>query len=156
MLRVAACIVGGAGGDQVVGQIAQLHVVVDQPVYPVPRKALRCEREEEALLVGGLVQHLVTEVGDERFDLAVRPPPGTERGADGSFAVAHLLQQDGMLVSETMVADPVVVPMGDVAVLGRRGRGLLFHGALRHHRRSRSQLSVYRSALTQPCASGGG
>jgi hypothetical protein len=94
---------------QLVGQVAQLHVVVDQLMYPAIRKAFPGEGKEQTFRGDGLVKNLVAQVVHEPTDFVSRPPPLTERGASGSLSSAHLMEQDGVLVGEGMLADPVLV-----------------------------------------------
>jgi hypothetical protein len=128
------------GGGQLVGQIAQVYVVFHQCMHASVRKALRCQREEQEFLVGGLIEDLVAEVGNEPVDLGRRPPPGAERGADGSFAPAYLVEQDGVLVRQWVIAHPVVVARGQVIDLVRPGRSLRYAESLGTH--GSSLLSV--------------
>jgi len=99
------------GGDvrQLVGQIAQTHVVVDQLMYAAVRKTLPDEGKEQAFRGDGLVEDLVAQVVHESGDLVIRPPPFAERGADPSSSGAHPMDQDGVLVGERMLAHPVLV-----------------------------------------------
>jgi hypothetical protein len=100
------------GGDvrQLVGQITQMHVVVQQLMHAAVRTILPDEGEEQALRGDGLVEDLVAQVVHEPGDLVIRPPPLAERCADRSSSGADLLKQDGVLVREWMLADPVLVP----------------------------------------------
>jgi hypothetical protein len=122
---VAVVTVQGGGGGQLVGHVTQVNVVVHQSTYATVREALHRPWEEKEFLVAGLIEDLVPEVGDEALDLAVRPASCPEGGADGSFAQVHLHEQDSVLVSERMVARPVLVPRGEVIGFGW-GRGIRF------------------------------
>jgi hypothetical protein len=94
---------------QLVGQIAQPHVVVYQLMYPAIRKTLPGEGKEQTFRGDGLIKHLVAQVVHEPTDFVIRPPPLTERDASRSLSIAHLMEQDGVLVGEGMLADPVLV-----------------------------------------------
>jgi hypothetical protein len=95
---------------QLVGQIAQLYVVGDQLMYPAVREALPGERKEQTFRGDGLVKNLVAQIVHQPTHLVSRPPPLTERGASGSLSTAHLVEQDGVLVGELVLAEPVLVP----------------------------------------------
>jgi hypothetical protein len=117
--RIPAWAVCGCGDGQLVGQLAEMYVVVHQSVYPAACEALRHEGKEEALLVDCLVQHLIPQIGDEPVDLVTRPPVLGESSANGASATADLPEEDGVLVGQSMIADAVILPRSSVIRSGR-------------------------------------
>ena len=118
---------------QLVGQIAQLHVVVDQLSYAAVREPCPDKRKEQAFRRDGLVENLVAQVVHEPGDLVIRPPPFAERSADRSSSGMHLAEQNGVLVGERMLADPVLVRRRVLVELRGWGRGLPFRVQRGHH-----------------------
>jgi hypothetical protein len=101
--------------------------------YAAVREPFPDEGKEQAFRSDGLVEDLVAQVVHERGDLVIRPPPFAERGADRSSSGAHLVEQNGVLVGERMLADPVLVRRRVLVELRGRGRGLPFRAPQGHH-----------------------
>jgi cytochrome c oxidase subunit 1 len=118
---------------QLVGQIAEMQVVVHESVDLAVRKTVLDQGEEQSFGGDGLVEDLVAQVVHESDHLMIRPPPLAERRASGLLAIADLMEQDGVLVGERVLAEPVFVMWREVGGPRRRGRGLPFRVQQGHH-----------------------
>jgi len=117
---IARLLVPVRGDDvcQLVGQVAQLQVVSDQLSYAAVREPCPDKRKEQAFRRDGLIEHLIAQVVHEPGDLVIRPPPFAERSADRSSSGVHLAEQNGVLVGERMLADPVLLRRRGLVELG--------------------------------------
>jgi hypothetical protein len=84
-------------------------VVVDQPVDAGVRETLSRQGEEQTFGADRLVENLVAQLVDERLQLTSQPAAGDQRRADGLIPLPHLVEQDRVLVAQSVLlaGDPV-------------------------------------------------
>src|SRR4051794_36459168 len=108
-------------------------MVGDQPVDTGVRKTVSSQREEQSLLGDRLIENLVAQVVHECFHFAIGPTTLVERRKNVVVPVADFLEEDSVLVGQSM---PLArAPVGITSGRRTRGRGgsLLFTRSEGHH-----------------------